>query len=124
MNYEFKVGDKGPLRNNLGTYEILAIDHELDRPIVAKIRRDHKMKPYATTRLLDGREVHLEGSLDLMPPEEYVWVNWYRHPHVGLACTSFSTEKEAIKTWEGIRQDTLNEWALISLAVKTKVPQS
>lgn len=123
MNYEFKVGDKGPLRNNLGTYEILAIDHEIDRPIVVKIYRDRKMQPYATTRLLDGREVSREGAFDLMPPEEYVWVNWYRHPQVGLTCVSFLTEEQAIRSWEGLRKDTLNKWALINLAVKTKVPQ-
>lgn len=122
MKYEFKVGDKGPLRNGAGSYEIIAIDHELDRPIVAKIRREHKTKPYITTRLINGQEIDREDNFDLLPPEEFVWVNWYRHPQLGVASSTFPTEEQAIKTWDSLRRDTPNRWALIKLAVKTKVP--
>lgn len=118
MNHIFKVGDKGKTRDGRD-YEVMLIDPAHHRPIVAKIRPKpescHQEK--YLTFFLDGRSTETrcqKWAADLMPPTEYVWVNWSRYKDGSVFMTSYSDEGSALKFRGPL---------CFKSAVKTEVPR-
>ena len=119
VNHKFKVGDKGFTRDGELKYEVVIIDPSVRMPLIVKLTETHGNESYYACRFIDGRVSNgtYPFSGNLMPPEEYVWVNWLRHPTLGVACPAFMSEQAANE----VRYEK-SSWTLIKRAVKIKVP--
>lgn len=118
MNHKYKVGDKGFVRNGLSAYEVALIDPSVEKPLIVKLSHPNGEVAYYQYRI-DGRFLRdgNRDAWDLIPPEEFVWVNWLRHPTLGVASVAFDTEEKAKNA--PYKNST---WEPIKIAVKTEVP--
>lgn len=118
MNHKFKVGDKGFLRDGKSEYEVMLIDPSVEKSLIVKITASIGDQ-YYVQHMLNGAAMRSgeESAWDMMPPEEFVWVNWLRHPTLGVATVAFLTEEKANSV-----DYSKSLWVIIKRAVKMKVP--
>ena len=103
MNYEFKVGDVGLLRDGVTKYTIVAIVEGMTRPII--VRKDNSEE--IVQRYTDGRfSKHADSRTDLMPPPKIVYdvyyeyvEGWSTNGHVSTTMT-YDNIEQAKKTYD------------------------
>lgn len=108
MSYEFKVGDKGKLRNGKLTYEVIAVVPDMISPVIAKkFNEEGKLLEDIAQRRADGQlYATVESALDFMPPTKIVYdvyyeygVGWSTNGHVSSTLT-FDNIEQAKKTYD------------------------
>lgn len=118
--YKFKTGDKGNTANG-GTYVVLDVNEARKGfVLVAEITSPSGEHYVSSDFDVHGRHPYFP---DLIPPDQYVWLNWYRSPKGERAwAVSFSTEKQA--TEHARHMAFYNKHVVVvAVCVKTEVPR-